>query len=202
MPVAPISIAATGERTRARLRPLRLEAPVIVGRASAPSSPPSSRSAICAARCALALIDPLWPRFGELQAQAAKLTLGAGRPARGASAREALRPRRGNPPSVADRTDLRAQLGAGLRAPGAQAALAALLEHRPERLHEIAVPTLIVRGANDRSRRPRQRALRRADRGRAARDVRRLRTPANGRAPAPPQRAPGEALGSVLARRG
>ncbi len=150
MPVAPISIAGYVNALERVCDLFELEAPVIVGH---------GLGAVVATELAvrhpqrvgaLALIDPLWPRFGELQAQAAKLTLALADRlvARPRAKHFALAAAIRHPSRIAP--DLRAQLGAGLRAPGAQAALAALLEHRPERLHEIAVPTLIVRGANDR----------------------------------------------------
>jgi len=150
MPVAPISIAGYANALERVCDLFELEAPAIAGH---------GLGAVVAAELAvrhpervgaLALIDPSWPRVGELQATAAKLalTLTNRLVARPRAKHLALAAAIRHPSRIAP--DLLAQLGAGLRAPGAQAALAALLEHETARLHEIAIPTLIVRGANDR----------------------------------------------------
>ncbi len=150
MPVAPISIAGYVNVLERVCDLFELEAPLIAGHGF---------GAVVATELAvrhpqrvgaLALIAASWPDRGELQAEAAKLTLALADRlvARPRAKQLALAAAIRHPSRIAP--DLRAQLGAGLRAPGAQAALAALLEHAPDRLDEIAVPTLIVRGANDR----------------------------------------------------
>ncbi len=150
MPLAPISIAGYVNALERVCDLFELQAPLIAGH---------GLGAVVAAELAvrhpervgaLAVIAASWPRAGELQTRAAQLafTLADRLVARPRAKHLALAAAIRHPSRIAP--DLLAQLGAGLRAPGAQAALAALLEHKPARLHEIAIPTLIVRGANDR----------------------------------------------------